>query len=218
MNSALLVGLTGGIGAGKSTVARFLAAHGARLVDGDAAARDAMDPRTVSGAALLPRIAELIGSGVIDSDGGLDRQAVAARIFTDPALLQQYNALVRPTVLAAVAARVTRESSGAGVVVHELPLLSRNTPPLPWTYDLIVTVEADEQVRVARLIADRGYDSAEARRRIQAQGAEEDRLAIADHVLRTDGDLDRTRTEAAALWLRLSAARPRPRRSPPAPG
>jgi dephospho-CoA kinase len=208
MTASTLVGLTGGIAAGKSTVARALATSGARIVDGDAAARDVVDPRTPGGATLLPRIAALLGDDVLAPDGTLDRAAVAARVFGDDELLRRYNALLRPAILAEVAGRIEEALRTPGVVVHEIPLLSRTTAPLPWTYDLVVTVEASEATRMQRLQDDRGHDAAEAARRLRAQGAETDRLAIADIVLRTDGTIDETLRATAALWERLSAVRP----------
>lgn len=208
MTTAILVGLTGGIAAGKSTVARELAAHGARIVDGDAAARDVVDPRTPGGAALVRRIAALLGTDALDADGALDRAVVATKVFRDADLLRQYNALLRPAILSEVGARIERARRTPGVVVHEIPLLSRTTAPLPWTYDLIVTVEAAVDIRLGRLTEDRGHDVAEAERRIRAQGEEADRIAIADVVLRTDGTLDETRSATASLWERLTADRP----------
>jgi dephospho-CoA kinase len=208
MSASFLVGLTGGIAAGKSTVARALASHGARIVDGDAAAREVVDPATPGGAALLPRISALLGADVLAPDGTLDRAEVAARIFGDPELLRRYNALLRPAILDEVARRIAEARRAPGVVVHEIPLLSRTTAPLPWVYDLVVTVEAAEPVRMQRLQDERGHDASEAERRLRAQGEEADRLAIADVVLRTDGTLDETLQETAALWARLSAERP----------
>ena len=210
MRSSLLVGLTGGIGAGKSTVARALAERGARIVDGDAAARDAVDPQTTEGAALVARIAGLLGDAVLTPEGGLDRARVAGLVFDDADLLREYNALLRPALLAEVGRRIAEARREPGVVVHEIPLLSRTTAPLPWTYDLVVTVEAAESERVRRLVHGRDYDAAEAERRIRAQGTEADRAAVADIVLRTDGSQEDTLRATSALWERLSAARPLP--------
>lgn len=208
MRTSTLIGLTGGIAAGKSTVAQALEAHGARIVDGDAAARAVVDPQTRSGVALLSRIAELLGSDVLAADGSLDRGAVAARVFDDTEMLRRYNALLRPAILHEVARRIEAATSTPGIVVHEIPLLSRTTAPLPWTYDLVVTVEASAPERLRRLQHARGHDAAEAARRLNAQGDEADRVAIADVVLRTDGPLDETLRATAALWERLSAAHP----------
>lgn len=208
MRTSTLLGLTGGIGAGKSTVARALEGHGARVVDGDAAARDVVDPRTPAGAVLVPQIAALLGGGVLTAEGMLDRGAVSARVFGDAELLQRYNALLRPPLLDEVARRIAKARRTPGVVVHEIPLLSRTTAPLPWSYDLIVSVEANESTRMQRLQHGRGYEAEEAARRIRAQGDEADRVGIADLVLRTDGTLAETLRSAADLWARLSEQHP----------
>ncbi len=208
VTTTLLVGLTGGIAAGKSTVARDLVMRGARLVDSDAAARDIVDPSTDRGAALLTQIEELLGPGVRTSSGALDRSAVAARVFADQPLLQQYNALMRPAILEELRERIEEATRTSGVIVHEAPLLNRTTSPLPWTYDLVVTVEASPEVRLQRLIESRAHTAADAAARIRAQGEEADRRAIADVVLRTDLGSDHTRHGIDALWSLLSAGRP----------
>lgn len=208
MTTSTLVGLTGGIAAGKSTVARALADHGARIVDGDEAARAVVDPATPAGHTLLARIAALLGDDALAGNGALDRAVVAQRVFGDDELRGRYNALLRPAILDEVGRRITDARNAGGVVVHEIPLLNRTTAALPWTYDLVVTVEAAEPERMRRLVHERGHDTAEAARRIRAQGAEADRVVIADIVLRTDGSHDETLRATAALWEQLSAARP----------
>jgi dephospho-CoA kinase len=207
MPTSTLVGLTGGIAAGKSTVARALASYGARIVDGDAAARDVVSPESPNGPILLGRIVTLLGEDVLAQNGTLDRATVASRIFDDPDLLREYNALLRRPILEEVARRIEEARRAPGVVVHEIPLLSRTSAPLPWAYDLVVTVEASEPARLRRLQTERGLDPAEAERRLRAQGEEADRVAIADVVLRTDGTLDETLRATTALWERISAER-----------
>lgn len=209
MSTSLLVGLTGGIAAGKSTVARALAAHGARIVDGDDAARAVVDHRSDDGTALLTRIADLLGADVRLADGSLDRAAVATRVFGDDGLRRDYDALMRPALLSEVERRITSARSAPGIVVHEIPLLSRRTVPLPWHYDIVVTVEARSSVRLERLKLDRGHTAEEASRRLRAQGDEADRVAIADVVIRTDGTMDETRAAVAELWVRLNDERQR---------
>src|SRR5690606_37619164 len=127
------------------------------------------------------------------------------RVFSDDRLRQEYNDLIHPAIRAETARRIDAERQRGGVIVHEVPLLSRNSKPLPWTYDVTVTVEADATKRAVRLCRDRGFDSEEAWRRIRAQGEEADRIAIADVVLRTDGDHAETRRDAAALWNQLTS-------------
>lgn len=203
MTGAILVALTGGIGAGKSTVAQLLEAAGARLIDGDKIAREVVEP-SVDRLPLLREIAALLGDEVLHGDGSLNRHAVANRVFSDEELRHAYNRLIHPVIRDEVARRIDTERQRGGIVVHEIPLLSRNSAPLPWTYDFVVTVEADAAERATRLRRDRGFDSNEAWRRIRAQGEEADRVAIADVVLRTDGDLTETDRHAAALWDQLT--------------
>ncbi|WP_449569737.1 dephospho-CoA kinase [Microbacterium sp. MC2] len=202
------MGLTGGIGAGKSTVARALAGFGARVIDGDDAARAVVDPHSKPGAVLLGSIAELLGNRALRPDGSLDRAFVATRIFSDSGVRHEYNALLRPAIIDEVGRRIAAARSTPGIIVHENPLLSRRSAALPWTYDVIVTVEADEKTRVGRLRHGRGYSADEAAARARAQGAEGDRIAVADIVLRTDGTLAQTQAAVADLWLRLSGMRP----------
>lgn len=200
-----LIALTGGIGAGKSTVARMLTDRGARLIDADDLARRVVDPADDRGRAVLAAIAARFGDDLIGPDGRLDRARTADRVFADPDARAAYNAIVHPalreaTVDAIAALRAARDE---GIVVHEIPLLTADTGPLPWTYDLVVTVETDPEVRLDRLVSRRGYSPEHARARIAAQGDETDRIAIADVVVRTDGDLTDTERSVAEMWNRL---------------
>ncbi len=199
----MFVALTGGIGAGKSTVARLFASHGARVVDADAVARQIVDPSEPTAHALLSELRELLGDGVFTPAGGLDRPAVAARVFTDPDLLGAYNALLRPALLAAVSQAITTAlADGAGLpVVHEIPLLNSRTSPLPWAYDTVITVEASLDERLHRLCRDRGYTPDDARTRIVAQGTEATRVAIANTVIRNDGTPAQLEARVDELWL-----------------
>ncbi|WP_300268133.1 dephospho-CoA kinase [Microbacterium sp.] len=201
--SALLVALTGGIGAGKSTVAAILESAGARLIDADSVARDVVAPSAET-EHLRQQIAALLGDGVTHDDGSLDRQAIADRVFADEALRRAYNGLIHPAIRDEVGRRIADERCRGGIIVHEIPLLSAHSSPLPWTYDVIVTVEADAAERADRLSRIRGYDSAEAWRRIRAQGEETDRVAIADIVVRTDADRAETSRRALELWDQLT--------------
>lgn len=207
MTSSILVGLTGGIGAGKSTVARMLAEHGAHIVDGDAASRWVVDPKE-GNQDLLTRIAELLGAGALHQDGTLNRAFVAERIFSDDPLRHSYNALLRPAILAEVARRIEQARLTPGIIVHEIPLLSRLTAALPWEYDVVVSVEAGRAVQLQRLLTLRGHSIDDARRRLRAQGNEADRAAIADIVLRADKTIDELHDAVSELWARLSAWRP----------
>lgn len=196
------IGLTGGIGSGKSTVARLLAARGAVVVDADELAREALAP----GSEGLARVVELFGPDVLGRDGALDRAALAARVFSDPEALARLEAVVHP----AVAELTSRRRQAAGeraVVVHDVPLLVEKG--LGDRYDLVVVVDAPDDVRLARLEA-RGMSEGDARARMAAQADRETRLAAADVVLANDGDLGRLEAQVEELWesLRTRSGRP----------
>ncbi|QNA93656.1 MULTISPECIES: dephospho-CoA kinase [unclassified Microbacterium] len=199
-----LVAVTGGIGAGKSTVSRALAARGAQVIDADATARRVVDPNDPRGPRVLEQIAALLGAEVLADHGSLDRERVAAVVFHDEELRHRYNAIVHPAIMRATAEEIDAHRDTEAVVVHEIPLLTADTAALPWTYDLIVTVEADAEARVRRLQDGRGYTREHAEARVRAQGGEERRLAIADVVIRTDGSPADTEHRADELWRRLS--------------
>ena len=192
----LRVGLTGGIGSGKSEVARLLAAHGAYVVDSDVLAREVVAPGTDG----LAAVAEAFGPGVLAPDGSLDRAALAAVVFDDPGARARLNAIVHPLVGAAAAERYAAAPPGA-VVVHDVPLLvETGMAPL---FDLVVVVDAPDDLRVERLVR-RGLTEADARARIAAQATREERNAAADVLVENDGTLDDLRTRVAELWDRLT--------------
>lgn len=199
-----LIAVTGGIGAGKSTVAREFAALGAHVVDADQTARRTVDPTRSEGRLVLSAISDLLGEEVLHDDGSLDRDLVASLVFADDALRQRYNAIIHPAIMRATSAEFDATRETGSVVVHEIPLLTADTPPLPWRYDLIITVEASSEERLRRLREDRGYSAEHAVARVKAQGPEERRVAIADVVLRTDGTLDETRRLVEELWARVN--------------
>jgi dephospho-CoA kinase len=194
----LRVGLTGGIGSGKSEVARLLVGHGARLIDADLVAREVVEPGTPG----LARVVEALGPSVVAPDGTLDRPAVAALVFADPGLLAALNAIVHPLV-AARTAQLMHEAPDDAVVVNDVPLLMENG--LQGSYDLVVVVDAPEDVRLERLVA-RGLSPADVRARMAAQASREDRLAGADYVIDNAGTMDELRTRVEQLWRELKAA------------
>lgn len=169
----LRVGLTGGIGAGKSTVARRLAELGATVVDADAVAREVVEPGTPGLAAVVARF----GEGVLAADGSLDRPALGSLVFADDAARRDLERIVHPLV----GARSRELMAGApadGVVVYDVPLLvEKHLGP---DHHLVVVVDAPEEERVARLVRDRGMAEGEARRRIASQASPEQRRAAAD--------------------------------------
>lgn len=196
-----LIALTGGIASGKSTIAARLAEHGAVIVDADQIVRDVQAP----GGPVLARIAEEFGDGVIASDGGLDRAALGALVFSDGHRLATLNAIVHPAVRAESQRRfdeAARDDPHA-VVVYDVPLLVEARVDDPW--DLIVVAHAPAIERRRRLVALRGMDEGAAQDRIDAQVSDEARLAIADVVIDTSGTLAQTLTQTDELWARISA-------------
>ncbi|MEB4613057.1 dephospho-CoA kinase [Leucobacter sp. M11] len=197
-----LIGLTGGIASGKSTIARRLAEHGAVHLDADQIARDAVDPGTPA----LARIADAFGPDVIAADGSLDRAALGAIVFADSAALATLNGIVHPAVLQLTADTLDRlrtELPERGVVVYDVPLLVEAKVNHPW--DLVVVAHAPAAVRRERVIQLRGQTPEEADRRIAAQASDEERLAVADVVIDTAGDLTHTLEQTDALWERITA-------------
>jgi dephospho-CoA kinase len=191
------VGLTGGIGAGKSTVARLLADHGAAVIDADLLAREVVEPGTGG----LAELVAAFGPQVLAQDGTLDRKALAAQVFADPGQLARLNAIVHPRVQALTqdrAGKLPRDS----VVVNDVPLLVE--VGAAGHYDLVVVVEAPEAVRVRRL-ADRGISEPDALARIKAQADSATRTAVADVVIDNAGPYDQLVGQVDALWARIRA-------------
>ncbi|MEU6232331.1 dephospho-CoA kinase [Kitasatospora sp. NPDC047058] len=194
----LKIGLTGGIGAGKSEVSRLLAAHGAVIVDSDVIAREVVAPGTDG----LKAVVAEFGPQVLRADGSLDRPALGAIVFADPGRLAALNAIVHPLVRAR-SAELEEAAAPDAVVVHDVPLLAENgLAPL---YDLVVVVDAEDGVRIDRLVRLRGMAEEEARARMAAQAARADRLAIADVVIDNSGPLERLAPKVAEVWEQLAA-------------
>jgi dephospho-CoA kinase len=192
----LRVGLTGGIGSGKSTVARLLAANGAVVVDADAIAREVLGPGT---AGLAEVVAEF-GPGILAGDGSLDRAALGREVFADPARLRRLEAITHPRIAVESQRRVFAAPADA-VVVYDVPLLVEKG--LAAAHDVVVVVEAPVPVRLARLAA-RGVDEATARARISAQASEGQRRAVADFVVDNGGDLPALERAVSVLWQALA--------------
>jgi dephospho-CoA kinase len=192
-NRVLLIGLTGGIGAGKSVVADRLAALGAVVVDADVVARQVVAPGTDG----LREVAAAFGRGVLYADGTLDRTALAGRVFGDEPARRRLERIIHPLVRARTAELIAAAPPDA-VVVNDVPLLVE--VGLAATYHLVLVVEAAEATRVARLVADRGMAEAEAYARIHAQTGDELRRAAADVVLDNGGALDDLYARVDRLW------------------
>ncbi|MFI9360704.1 dephospho-CoA kinase [Kitasatospora sp. NPDC053057] len=192
----LKIGLTGGIGAGKSEVSRLFAAHGAVIVDSDLIAREVVAPGTDGLAAVVAEF----GPQVLREDGTLDRPALGAIVFADPEKLRALNAIVHPLVRAR-SAELEAAAAPDAVVVHDVPLLTENgLAPL---FDLVVVVDADDEVRVERLVRLRGMAVEEARARMAAQASRADRLAIADLVIDNGGPLEALAARVDEVWAEL---------------
>ena len=192
------VGLTGGLGSGKSTVAALFGEHGAVIIDADVVAREVVRAGTPGFAAVVARF----GPDVVGRDGELDRAALARIVFADGASLDELNAIVHPLVGSRSAELAAAVPPGA-VVVHDIPLLAENG--LADRFDTVVVVEADREIRLARL-AERGLTRAEAEARMAAQATDEQRRAIADEIVRNDDDLDSLARQIDRLWDRLSGS------------
>ena len=193
------MGLTGGIASGKTVVAARLAGHGAVVVDADEIAREVVEPGTPG----LARIAEEFGSGVIAADGVLDRAALGAIVFADPAKLAVLNGITHPAVLE-LSQRRFAEAGAAdpdAVVVYDVPLLSEVRGRAE--FDVVVVVSAPEETRIERMVTLRGMSRDEAERRIRSQVSEEERRALADFVIESGGTLDETLAQADAVWEQL---------------
>ncbi|WP_328539361.1 dephospho-CoA kinase [Streptomyces sp. NBC_00344] len=193
----LKVGLTGGIGAGKSEVSRLLVRHGAVLVDADAIAREVVEPGTPG----LAAVVKAFGESVLTARGTLDRPKLGSIVFSDAARLATLNAIVHPLVGARSAELESRAGADA-VVVHDVPLLTENgLAPL---YDLVVVVDASPETRLDRLVRLRGMQESEARSRMAAQATREQRRSIADVLIDNDGSLEALEPQVSRLWSHLS--------------
>ncbi len=202
----LRVGLTGGIGSGKSEVSRRLAGHGAIVIDADAIAREVVEP----GSPGLSKVAAEFGPRVLRLDGSLDREALARLVFSDAGLRSKLNAIVHPLVGERMAAleraaleRVPlgRSPAGGVVVVFDVPLIAENS--LATGFDLVVVVDVPRHVQLARLVRSRDMTREQALARISAQASREQRLAIADIVIDNSGSLAELDRQAGDLWAEL---------------
>jgi dephospho-CoA kinase len=203
----LRIGLTGGIGSGKSLVAGQFRDLGAAIVDADAIAREVVAP----GGPAYDGVVRTFGPGVVRPDGTLDRKALAERVFTDASARRELNALTHPHIRRRVAEEAARAASAPGVevIVLEIPLLLETTDGRDLGLDGIVVVTAEDDVRVARLVARDRLSEAEARRRLAAQMALRDKVARADWVIDNNGPPAQTRGHVRTLWEALQERRRR---------
>jgi dephospho-CoA kinase len=188
----LRIGLTGGIGSGKSTVSALLAARGAVIVDADRIAREVVEPGTPG----LARVAETFGEQVLAADGSLDRAALAAVVFADPEARRQLDGIVHPLVRAR-ASDLAAAAPPDAVVVNDVPLLVETGQAS--SYDLVLVVEADPETRVSRLVQ-RGLTAEDARARMEAQASDGQRRAVADVVLDNSGTQEELAGQVDRFW------------------
>ncbi|UOQ61047.1 dephospho-CoA kinase [Leucobacter rhizosphaerae] len=195
-----LIGLTGGIASGKSTIGARLGALGAVRIDADQLARDAVAP----GSPGLGRVAERFGDTVLLPDGGLDRAALGATVFADAAALANLNAIVHPEVRRLSELRIAeaRAADPDAVIVYEIPLLVETDRQGEW--DLVVVADAPAEQRIERMVRLRGMSEEDARRRVANQASDAERRAVADVIIDTSGTQAETEAQVDALWDRVS--------------
>jgi len=198
----LLVGLTGGIGSGKTEVSRRLADLGAIVVDADVIAREVVEPGTPG----LDQVVARFGPDVLDREGRLDRDRLAALVFADPSARSRLNAIVHPLVRARTAELVVAAATADphAVVVNDVPLLFETGLAGSGQYDVIVVVAAEPETQLRRLVDQRGMAPADAEARIAAQAPLADKLAVADYVIRNDGDLAGLDAQVRQVWADLA--------------
>jgi len=192
----IVVGLTGGIGAGKSTVSAMLADRGAVIVDADRIARDLQEP----GSPVLDRMAERFGDHIIRPDGSLDRAAVAEIVFNDEQALADLNGIVHPAMQDEIQRQIDAHRDTDRVVVLDFPLLGEN-PREGLAATIVVDIEPE--IAVERLVNQRGMDETDARARINSQISREKRLERATHVIDNGGDLDSLAAQVDEVWSDL---------------
>jgi dephospho-CoA kinase len=193
----LLVGLTGGIGAGKSTVADLLAERGAVIVDADEVARAVVE----LGQPALEKLVERFGSGILDADGRLDRRALAKLAFVDDESRRDLEGITHPAINEEFGRRVAEAPSDA-IVVLDVPLLTESPQARARGYQTVIVVEAPRDVRLARLEA-RGVDRADAEARMAAQAGDDERRKIATHVVDNSGDRASLERQIEEIWADL---------------
>jgi dephospho-CoA kinase len=189
----ILIGLTGGIGSGKSTVSSLLSKRGAVIIDADAIVRELQAP----GQPLLSVLAERFGANILDANGALDRAQLASIAFSDPDALKDLNKIVHPAVAAEMDRRMQEQRSTNNVVILDIPLLVEN--PRKGLCGVIV-VDIDPELAVQRLVEFRSMAEDDARSRISKQASREERRAIADKVIDNSGDLAHLEKQVEDVW------------------
>jgi dephospho-CoA kinase len=189
----ILIGLTGGIGCGKTEVSRLLEKRGAVIVDADLIVRELQQP----GAEIFLRMVEMFGEKVLTTDGSLDRAAVANEVFKDAELLKKLNSLIHPVVRRVMNDRVESYRATDKIVVLDIPLLVENPRE---GLDGVLVVDLDPQIAIERIVSQRNMKIDDAKSRVSAQSTREQRLAIAGHVIDNSGDRDALANQVDVAW------------------
>ena len=196
----LLLGLTGGIGSGKSTVSAELARRGAIVIDADLVVRELQSP----GGAVLAAMVELFGEGILAEDGALNRQAVADIVFNDTEQLKALNAIVHPKVGEEIDGRIEAQRASDNVVVLDVPLLVESKA---YETEGIIVVDTDPELAVQRLVEFRGFNADDARARMKLQATREERRAVAAFIVPNDGTQEELMTKIDECWNWIQSKR-----------
>lgn len=193
------IGLTGGIGSGKSTVAGMLEARGAVIIDADAIARGLVEP----GQPALVALVDEFGESILQPDGSLSRASLASLAFRDPGTTDRLNAIMHP-LIAEESRRLMDSAPSDAVVVYDMPLLVETGQQS--LVDMVVVVDVPEEMQVGRAVGMRGLDAEDVRRRMAVQATRDQRRAVADVVIENSGSLDETEAQVDRLWRTLDEA------------
>ena len=196
----LLLGLTGGIGSGKSTVSAELARRGAIVIDADLVVRELQSP----GGAVLAAMVELFGEGILAEDGTLNRQAVADIVFNDAEQLKALNAIVHPKVGEEIDGRIEAQRASDNVVVLDVPLFVESKA---YETEGIIVVDTDPELAVQRLVEFRGFNADDARARMKLQATREERRAVAAFIVPNDGTQEELMTKIDECWTWIQSKR-----------
>jgi dephospho-CoA kinase len=196
----MILGVTGGIGSGKTTVSRLLADRGACVIDADAISRELVEP----GSAALVELVGAFGEEILHPDGSLNRGGLAAAAFADPEGTARLNAIMHPRIAAVAAERLA--ATDASVIVYDMPLLVETGQQD--LVDYIVVVDVPEDLQIARAVGMRGLLEEDVRRRIAAQASRDERIAIYDTVIDNSGNPDQTAEQIDRLWREITNAQP----------
>jgi dephospho-CoA kinase len=196
----LLLGLTGGIGSGKSTVSAEFARRGAIVIDADLVVRELQSP----GGAVLAAMVEHFGDTILAADGTLNRQAVADIVFNDPEQLKALNAIVHPKVGEEIDGRIEAQRESDNVVILDVPLLVESKA---YETEGIIVVDTDPEIAVQRLVEFRGFNADDARARMKLQATREERRAVAAYIVPNDGTQEDLMTHIEECWIWIQSKR-----------